>query len=344
MGRFQRAAFVAGMASALVNGTAGAQVVVLADLSFGALAPLSTAELRLIDGEMPRYTLAAWRAKIEGIVLLEADVNPAGTVQTVRLLKGLPYDLGEQAVDAVRGWRFTPYTNDDSGASIHASLTFYYQLQPTPPTEPDSPEGLHSWLLRMTRQSEGMSQVCTGSLAAFRAIHSHFSDHPANLAVLQPLVSEEGGLLPWLARYRLDEVYDNTLDRFFDDVWAGAPRCVRCFAAMDGDRSASREASADELRLVGEALAAFHEVYDGRAIKGELRERSATVTMRTGADGDSRYRAYLERTDIGWRPLCREATTSFVCGVGFRSPLNTLGSDATKPPAARGGADRREHD
>ena len=56
----------------------------------------------------PDYTEQARRAGLEGEVLLEIVVGPDGGVRDVKVLRRLGAGLDEQAVEAVRQWRFSP--------------------------------------------------------------------------------------------------------------------------------------------------------------------------------------------------------------------------------------------
>ena len=56
----------------------------------------------------PNYTEPAIRARIEGKVELQAVVNADGTVGRVTVLKSLYPDLDEEAISALRQWRFRP--------------------------------------------------------------------------------------------------------------------------------------------------------------------------------------------------------------------------------------------
>ena len=56
----------------------------------------------------PDYTELARRAGLEGGVLLEIVGGPDGGVRDVKVLRRLGAGLEEQAVEAVRQWRFSP--------------------------------------------------------------------------------------------------------------------------------------------------------------------------------------------------------------------------------------------
>jgi TonB family protein len=68
---------------------------------------------RLIKEVKPNYTADAMRAKIQGIVTLEAVVLPDGTVGPVRVTRSLDptFGLDQEAQRTVRLWRFAPGTN-----------------------------------------------------------------------------------------------------------------------------------------------------------------------------------------------------------------------------------------
>ena len=66
----------------------------------------------VIHEEKPQYTSEAMRAKVQGIVEVEAVVNPDGTVGQVQIVRSLDdrFGLDQKAIEAVRRWRFRPGT------------------------------------------------------------------------------------------------------------------------------------------------------------------------------------------------------------------------------------------
>jgi len=64
----------------------------------------------LIREVKPLYTPDALRAKIQGVVLLEAVVQPDGTVGDVQIVRSLDpvFGLDQEALKAARQWRFIP--------------------------------------------------------------------------------------------------------------------------------------------------------------------------------------------------------------------------------------------
>ncbi len=60
----------------------------------------------------PNYTDRASEARIEGVVRVLALVGTDGNVKQVRVVKGLPHGLTEEAVNAVKMMRFKPAMKD----------------------------------------------------------------------------------------------------------------------------------------------------------------------------------------------------------------------------------------
>jgi protein TonB len=68
---------------------------------------------RLVKEVKPNYTADAMRAKIQGVVTLEAVVLPDGSVGPVRVTRSLDpnFGLDQEAEKTVKLWRFAPGTN-----------------------------------------------------------------------------------------------------------------------------------------------------------------------------------------------------------------------------------------
>jgi TonB family protein len=64
----------------------------------------------VITETKPAYTSAAMRAKLQGVVEVQAVVNADGSVGDVRIVRSLDdrFGLDEEALKAVRMWRFRP--------------------------------------------------------------------------------------------------------------------------------------------------------------------------------------------------------------------------------------------
>jgi protein TonB len=67
-----------------------------------------TEEPRLLHSEEPEYSEEARKARAQGSVLLEIDVDVNGRVANIRVVKSLGLGLDEKAKEAVLKWRFRP--------------------------------------------------------------------------------------------------------------------------------------------------------------------------------------------------------------------------------------------
>jgi periplasmic protein TonB len=82
----------------------------------------------VVDRAEPVYTEAARRAKITGTVIVEAIIDKQGNVDNVKLVKGLPGGLSEQAMSAVRRWKFRPGTQNGVAVDTIFNLTVQFTL------------------------------------------------------------------------------------------------------------------------------------------------------------------------------------------------------------------------
>ena len=77
----------------------------------------------------PDYTEQARRAGLEGEVLLELVVGPDGGVSNVRVLRPLGAGLDEQAVAAVRQWRFAPARRLGTAVAVIVEVAVEFRLR-----------------------------------------------------------------------------------------------------------------------------------------------------------------------------------------------------------------------
>ncbi len=77
----------------------------------------------------PQYTEIARKARIQGVVIVEAIIDKEGNVTNVKVLKGLPMGLDQSAVDAVKRWKFRPATLNGKPVAVIYNLTVNFQLQ-----------------------------------------------------------------------------------------------------------------------------------------------------------------------------------------------------------------------
>jgi TonB family protein len=98
----------------------------------GAYRPGSGIELpRVIREVKPQYTADAMRAKIQGVVELEAVVQPDGTVGAVQVTRSLDrtFGLDQQAINAVKQWRFIPGTRLGQAVPVLVTVELTFTLR-----------------------------------------------------------------------------------------------------------------------------------------------------------------------------------------------------------------------
>jgi len=83
----------------------------------------------------PEYTELARRARISGVVILEAVIDEQGNVTDTRVLKGLPMGLSKAAVDAVQTWKFKPATLGGKSVPVYYVLTVNFQVDGSPSSD-----------------------------------------------------------------------------------------------------------------------------------------------------------------------------------------------------------------
>ncbi len=82
-----------------------------------------------LSAPQPQYTEIARKARIQGIVVLQATIDKNGDVTDTKVLKPLPMGLAEAAVSAVEQWKFKPATLNGKPVAVYYSLTVTFQLQ-----------------------------------------------------------------------------------------------------------------------------------------------------------------------------------------------------------------------
>jgi TonB family protein len=78
----------------------------------------------------PVYPPAAREAGVQGLVVLEATIDPTGEVGSIEVLRSVP-ELEEAAVAAVEQWRYEPTLVDGAPVSVLMTVTINFLL-PSP--------------------------------------------------------------------------------------------------------------------------------------------------------------------------------------------------------------------
>jgi protein TonB len=76
----------------------------------------------------PVYPPIAQAARVQGIVIIEAIISPAGRVLDARVLRSIPL-LDAAALDAVRQWEYTPTLLNGVPVSVVMTVTVNFQLR-----------------------------------------------------------------------------------------------------------------------------------------------------------------------------------------------------------------------
>ena len=82
-----------------------------------------------IKAPQPQYTEIARKARIQGVVIVQAIINKEGEVTNVKVLKGLAMGLSEEAVKAIKTWKFSPATLNGKPVDVYYNLTVNFRLQ-----------------------------------------------------------------------------------------------------------------------------------------------------------------------------------------------------------------------
>jgi TonB family protein len=89
----------------------------------GVSAPVVVREVK------PQYTADAMRARVEGTATLEGVVQPDGSIAQVRVRKSLDPGLDQEAIKAIKQWRFTPGQKDGKAVAVRVTLEMSFTLR-----------------------------------------------------------------------------------------------------------------------------------------------------------------------------------------------------------------------
>jgi protein TonB len=75
----------------------------------------------------PIYPPDARAARIQGTVVLNAIISPAGDVASLQLISGHPLLVGS-AMDAVKQWKYKPYILNGKAVTVETQITVNFAL------------------------------------------------------------------------------------------------------------------------------------------------------------------------------------------------------------------------
>ena len=83
---------------------------------------------RKIVDVAPIYPALAAKARVEGVVIVEATIDPRGRVVNATVLRGIPV-LDEAALEAVRQWVYTPTLLNGVPTPVIMTVTLRFRLE-----------------------------------------------------------------------------------------------------------------------------------------------------------------------------------------------------------------------
>lgn len=84
---------------------------------------------RLSEVASPDYTAEAKKKKIEGTVTLAIVINKKGDVVDAKVVKGIGYGLDENAIIAVKEWKYKPAEKDGEPVAVKMEVTMDFYLR-----------------------------------------------------------------------------------------------------------------------------------------------------------------------------------------------------------------------
>ena len=83
---------------------------------------------RLAEVASPEYTAEAKKNKIEGSVTVAIVVDKKGDVVDAKVVKGLGYGLDENAIIAVKEWKYKPAQKDGEPIAVKMEVPVEFYL------------------------------------------------------------------------------------------------------------------------------------------------------------------------------------------------------------------------
>ena len=84
---------------------------------------------QLLTKTVPKYPDDAKKARIQGKVLLNAEIGKDGTVEKLDVVSG-PSELQQSSLDAVRQWTYKPFLLNGEPVNVKTTVTVIYTLAP----------------------------------------------------------------------------------------------------------------------------------------------------------------------------------------------------------------------
>ncbi len=79
----------------------------------------------LLQSVKPEYPPEALAQKMHGTVVLQAIIGRDGRIEDLKIIRGY-FVLGKAAIDAVKQWRFQPYSVNGRPAQTQTNITINF--------------------------------------------------------------------------------------------------------------------------------------------------------------------------------------------------------------------------
>ena len=89
----------------------------------------------LVHKVEPDYSEQARNAKLQGTVLLYAEVTPEGRASNIKVARSLGLGLDEKAIEAVKQWVFKPGYKDGKPVTVEATIEVNFRFAPEAPLQ-----------------------------------------------------------------------------------------------------------------------------------------------------------------------------------------------------------------
>jgi TonB family protein len=95
---------------------------------------------QIVTKVAPAYPPPARQAKIQGAVVLKAQISKSGDVESLQLISGHPL-LAPAAIEAVKQWKYKPYLLNGEPVEVETNVTVNFTLSDKPAAENESVAG-----------------------------------------------------------------------------------------------------------------------------------------------------------------------------------------------------------
>ena len=84
---------------------------------------------RVLERVEPQYSQEARKARYQGTVVLEVIVRKDGTVDIMRIVRSLGFGLDENAIQALKQWRFKPGMRNGVPVDVALNVEVNFNLR-----------------------------------------------------------------------------------------------------------------------------------------------------------------------------------------------------------------------